>query len=190
AWLGARLHFREGAAPLGYIPGSNWTKVLCDGLTRLLVEQGIEVRTRTAVCALHAGDQGIQEVEVGGGERLRADVVVSTIPTEIYCSLAPADDTAELRAIRYTAMISVIGACRQRIDPDFYGMNMGSLDRSACGIFMLNSLNPTIGEPGESCINFVTHLQSRDQEFFHRSDERLLAGYHEDFRQVFGFEFQ
>src|SRR5262249_4995718 len=33
AWLGARLHFREGSAPLGYIPNANWTKVLCDGLT-------------------------------------------------------------------------------------------------------------------------------------------------------------
>ena len=33
AWLGARLHFREGSAPLGYIPGANWTKVLCDGVT-------------------------------------------------------------------------------------------------------------------------------------------------------------
>ena len=32
AWLGARLHFQEGSAPLGYIPGTNWTKVLCDGL--------------------------------------------------------------------------------------------------------------------------------------------------------------
>ena len=31
AWLGARLHYREGSAPLGYIPGANWTKVLCDG---------------------------------------------------------------------------------------------------------------------------------------------------------------
>ncbi len=31
AWLGTRLHFREGSAPLGYIPHANWTKVLCDG---------------------------------------------------------------------------------------------------------------------------------------------------------------
>jgi hypothetical protein len=27
AWLGARLHFREGSAPLGYIPKTNWTTV-------------------------------------------------------------------------------------------------------------------------------------------------------------------
>ncbi len=34
AWLGARLHFREGSRPFGYIPGANWTKVLCDGVAR------------------------------------------------------------------------------------------------------------------------------------------------------------
>ena len=39
AWLGARLHFREGSAPLGYIPDANWTKVLCDGIARLLAER-------------------------------------------------------------------------------------------------------------------------------------------------------
>src|SRR6185295_9408601 len=30
AWLGARLYFREGSAPLGYIPGTTLTKTLCD----------------------------------------------------------------------------------------------------------------------------------------------------------------
>ena len=40
AWLGARLHFREGSAPFGYIPDANWTKVLCDGVARLLADAG------------------------------------------------------------------------------------------------------------------------------------------------------
>ena len=190
AWLGARLHAREGADAFGYIPGSNWTKVLCDGLTRLLRDQGVDVRTRTSARRLHEQGDRIGEVELADGARLRADLVVSTVPTEVYCSMVSADATPDIASIRYTAMISAIGASRQRIEPDFYWMNLASLDRTAGGIFMLNSLNPTIGEPGHSCINFVTHVQSRDSEFFKRSDEELMAGYRQDFREVFGFEFE
>jgi protoporphyrinogen oxidase len=190
AWLGARLHFREGSAPLGYIPGANWTKVLCEGLARLLIEQGVQVRLRTPVRRLHGTGDTIDEVEVAEGERLRGDVVVSTMPSAIYRSMVPRESTPYLDTIRYTAMISVIGASRQRIEPDFYWMNLASLDRHACGIFLLNSLNPTIGAPGDSCVNFVTHLQSTDHPLFHLGDAELLAAYHEDFREIFGFEFQ
>lgn len=188
AWLGARLHFREGSAPLGYIPGENWTKTLCDGLTRLLHEQGIDVRLETSVTRLTPDGDRLAEVELADGTVLRPDRVVSTIPTEIYCSMLPKDATPNLATIRYTAMISVICAMKQKIEPDFYWMNLASLDRSACGIFMLNSLNPTIGEAGDACINFVTHLRSRENPFFRRTDEELMAGYREDFRQVFGFD--
>src|SRR5262249_16534716 len=36
AWMGERLRYREGSLPLGYIPGANWTTVLCEGVTRLV----------------------------------------------------------------------------------------------------------------------------------------------------------
>lgn len=190
AWLGARLHFREGSAPLGYIPGANWTKVLCEGLTRLLEKEGVTIRTRTTVRRLTGSADRMEAAELEDGTRLAADLVVSTIPTEIYAGMVPTDVTPQLRDIRYTALISVIGASRQRIDRDFYWMNLASLDRHACGIFLLNSLNPTIGEPGDLCVNFVTHLQTRDDPMFKLSDADLLAAYAEDFRAVFGFEFQ
>jgi protoporphyrinogen oxidase len=188
AWLGMRLHFREGSAPLGYIPHTNWTKVLCDGLGAELTELGVRVRVRTSVRALHTQGDRIREVELADGERLSADTVVSTIPTEIYCSMLPAEETPNLRAIRYTAMISAIAATKRKIEPDFYWMNLASLDRHACGIFLLNSLNPTIGEPGDRCVNFVTHLKGRDQDFFQQTDEQLMDAYREDFRAVFGFD--
>jgi protoporphyrinogen oxidase len=188
AWLGARLHFREGSAPLGYIPHHNWTKVLCDGLTALLAELGVDVRIRTSVSRLHEEGDRIREVELDSGERLRADLVVSTLPTEVYCKMVSREATPQLASIRYTAMISVITASKRRITPDFYWMNLASLDCNACGIFLLNSLNPTIGEPGDICVNFVTHLQGRDRDFFRRSDQELMDGYLEDFRKVFGID--
>jgi protoporphyrinogen oxidase len=190
AWLGTRLYYREGSAPLGYVPGANWTKVLCDGLTGALADSGVSVRTSTTVSAIRVEGDRIRAVELVGGESLEADLVVSTLPTETYHTLVPGDASPEIAAIRYTALISMVVATRQRIEPDFYWMNLASLDRHACGIFLLDSLNPTIGGPGERCVNFVTHLPSRNEPLFRRSDDDLLAAYREDFRAIFGFDLE
>ncbi len=188
AWLGARLHFREGSAPLGYIPGANWTKVLCDGLTRLLHEAGVETRLRTRVTRLHTSGTRVSEAELDSGERIPADLFVSTVPTETYLGLVPTDTTPQLGSIRYSALISVICATRQKVHPEAYWNNLASLDRTAGAIFILSALNPTIGRPGDTCVNFVTHLQGRNRELFRTSDGELLAKYSEDFRAVFGLE--
>lgn len=188
AWLGARLHYREGSAALGYIPGANWTKVLCAGVTRLVADAGVTIRTSTSVAGLSRSGGRVRSVELAGGERIEADIVVSTIPAEVYMGLAPEETTPHLSDIRYTALVSVICASKKKVSPDFYWMNMASLDRAACGIFLLNSLNPAIGAPGDSCVNFVTHLNSRSRPFFARSDEELLRLYLDDFRAVFGFD--
>lgn len=188
AWLGARLHHREGSAALGYIPGANWTKVLCEGVTRMVEEAGVKVLTRTSVGGLTRSNGRIESVDLEGGERIEADLVVSSIPTEVYMGLVPEDRTEHLASIRYTALLSVIFASKKRISPDFYWMNLASLDRAACGVFLLNSLNPDIGAPGDSCVNFVTHLNSRTRPFFGKSDDELIAAYLEDFREIFGFD--
>jgi protoporphyrinogen oxidase len=188
AWLGARLHYREGSSALGYIPGTTWTQVLCDGVARLLQESGVEVRLRTSVAKLHADGERVREVELDSGERLPADLVVSSIPTEVYLDLAPDDATPQLRDVRYSALLSMVCASKKAVDLDFYWMNLADLDRSACGIFLLNSLNHTIGAPGDSCVNFVTHLNSRTQPFFTKSEDDILGAYLDDFKAVFGFD--
>lgn len=188
AWLGARLHFREGSAPLGFIPGANWTKTLCDGVTRLIEERGVNIRVRTSVSRLHTREGRVVAAELNDGSRVEGDLFVSTIPTEVFTRLIERDDTPDLASIRYTALISVVCATHQRVGPDFYWMNLASLDRTACGIFLLNSLNPTIGAPGDSCVNFVTHIHDRDRAFFKQSDNELMDGYRRDFREVFGFD--
>ena len=188
AWLGARLHFREGSAPLGYIPGANWTKVLCDGVAGLLARHGVTVRLNSPVTSLGVEEDRVRFAELADGERLGGDVFVSTIPTEVYCRLVPADHTPHLGSIRYSALISVISATRQAVGPDFYWMNLASGKHTAAGIFLLSSLNPTIGRPGDSCVNFVTHLNSRHRPLFSATDEELLERYSRDFRDVFGFD--
>ena len=190
AWLGARLHFREGSAPLGYIPEANWTKVLCDGVTRLLGEAGVQIRTRARVRRLRTQADRISHAELGNDELIKGDVFVSSIPTETYFRLISSDQTPDLASVRYTALLSVICVTRQAVQPDAYWTNLASLDRTAGAIFLLSSLNPTIGRPGDTCVNFVTHLPSRDHPLFKISDEQLKARYLEDFQSVFNFELE
>lgn len=188
AWLGARLHFREGSSALGYIPNANWTKVLCDGLAGLLAERKVRVRLRAPAVRLHAWGDRITEAELAGGERVRGDLFVSALPPEVYRRIVPSEKTRHLSSIHSTALISLVCTTPQQVRPDFYWMNLSSLDLNACGLFRLSGLNPTIGAPGETCLNFVTHLRRRDDPFFQRTDEELLDGYREDFREIFGFD--
>lgn len=190
AWLGTRLYFREGSARLGYIPRSNWTKVLVEGLEAALRSLGVQIHTSTPVKTVDASGGRIAKVELADGRTLAPDLVVSTLPTEIYHAMVPADASAELDTIRYTALISVVAATHQRIEPEFYWMNLATLAQRACGIFLLDSLNPTIGGPGERCVNFVTHLQSRTDPFFKASDDEMLAAYGADFESIFGFRLE
>ena len=190
AWLGARLYFREGSAPFGCIPNANWTKVLCDGVARLLAEEGVTVRLNASVTRLVTAGGRVCEAELSTGERLGADHFVSTIPTELYLRLLPGDRTPEIERIRYSALLSMVCATHQQVDPTAYWINLASLDRTACGIFLLSSLNPSIGRPGDSCVNFVTHLRGRDRSLFRATDEELVARYRDDFRAVFGFDLE
>lgn len=187
AWLGARLHYREGAAPLGYIPETNWTTLLCDGLTDLLVGDGVAIHTGRQITGLRRGGDRILAAELDDGTVLGADLFVSALPVEIYLQLAPEEVAPELRSINYTALLSAICATDQRLDPEFYWLNLSSLKQRACAVFTLSALNPSIGQPGETCLNFVTHL-TRNDPMFGQTDDHVIHQYREDFRDLFGFE--
>jgi protoporphyrinogen oxidase len=188
AWLGARLHYREGSAPFGYIPDANWTKVLCDGVARLLEDSGVRVRLDTRVARLEARGGRVIAAELEGGERIAADAFISTVPAEVYLGLVPEDRTPTLGDIRYSALLSVVCATRQALPFKAYWTNLASLDRTAGAIFLLTELNPTIGRPGDTCVNFVTHLRGRDRPLFQVDDATLMARYRDDFKAVFGLE--
>jgi protoporphyrinogen oxidase len=190
AWLGARLHFREGSSPLGFIPKTTWTKVLCDGLAASLESAGVRVLTGRRIQRIVTQGDRVRAVECDDGTSLSGDAFVSALPTEVYRTLIGEDDTPDLFSIRYTAILSGICVTRQEIRPDFYWMNLASLEQTSNGIFRLESLNPTIGARGETCLNFVTHVPHRDDPEFGRSDDEIWDGYRRDFEQVFGFELQ
>src|SRR5262249_39330849 len=182
AWLGARLYYREGSAPLGYIPDANWTKVLCDGVARLLGERGIGALLNTSVSRLTTSGGTVREAELSTGERIGGDLFVSSVPTETYARLVGGDRTPEIDRMHYSALISMVCATPRAHDPRVYWINLASLDRTACAIFVLSALNPTIGGPGETCVNFVTHLRGRDRPLFRATDEELTGRYRDDYR--------
>jgi protoporphyrinogen oxidase len=188
AWMGARLHHREGSAPLGFVPGTNWTRVLCEGLTGLLRERGIAIRVGAEVAALEVDGDRVRAARLTDGTALASHAFVCALPTTVYRRLVPADATPRLDAIRYTAIVSMVCATRQPVEPWFYWLNLTALECSACGLFRLDALNPTIGAPGEACLNFVTHVPAHDRSFLARSDDELVRGYAADFRRLFGRE--
>jgi protoporphyrinogen oxidase len=105
----------------------------------------------------------------------------------VYRKLVARESTASINAIRYTALVSAVCATAQELPRDFYWLNLASLRHSAAGLFVLSSLNPTLGAAGEICLNFVTHLRRRDDPFFALGDEELWQRYGADFERLFGF---
>jgi protoporphyrinogen oxidase len=190
AWLGARLHFREGSEKLGYIPNANWTKVLCAGMEHLVRSSGVEARVDAPVKRVVVRDGRAVAVELAGGETVEGDVFVSTVPAAVYQKLCPADRSPGLDSIRYTALLSCICASRSVPQRDFYWLNLATGRHLAGGLFNLSSLNPTIGHDGEVCYNFVTHLPGLTDPRFRLSDAELLEGYLSDYRRVFGSDLQ
>jgi protoporphyrinogen oxidase len=186
AWMGTRLHAREGSGRLGYIPRTNWTRTLCEGMVRLVQVRGVEVRTGAAVTGLQTHGQRVREVELDNGDSLEADVFVSAMPTNVLARLLPGNP--QLDFVDYTALLSLVGGTRQAIPDDFYWLNLLSPRLAACGIFLLTSLNPTIGDEGEHCVNFVTHLRSPREPLFSLDEDELLARYLDDYREVFGID--
>jgi protoporphyrinogen oxidase len=185
AWLGARLHFREGSAPLGYIAGANWTKVLCDGVADMAARAGVRIHLRTGVTALDGDGKRVNGVVLQSGERLHADVVVSTVPPPVYLTLID-DGTPALQTIRYTALLSAVCAAPPVALPSFYWLNLSSLRSTASAIFRLDALNPTIGRGNEMCINFVTHLADSGDPLFSAPEQELMVAYRADFSRSFG----
>jgi len=189
SWLGARLSYREGTAPLGYIPNTNWTTVLCDGLERLLREANVRIITNQAIAGLRGHGDRIAAARLESGAELEADAFVSTLPAPVYLGLVT-DGSPGLPTIRYTALLSMVSATRRRIHPDFYWLNLTCRTRRTSGLFILSSLNPTIGGTGETCVNFVTHFGGSGDPRFRLSEGQLIDEYLSDFRDIFGHELE
>ena len=185
AWLGARLSFREGSMPLGYIPGANWTQILCDGLARLVRERGVDLRLATAVETLDTDGGRVRAAVLRGGERIEGDVFISSVAPPAYLRMLPSDLTPGLADIRYTALVSAVCAAPRLPLPPFYWLNLSGRRSAACALFRLDALNPTIGGD-RMCLNFVSHLPDSRHPVFAATDDDLMRDYLGEFERLFG----
>jgi hypothetical protein len=128
----------------------------------------------------------ICQVDLGDDDGIEADLFVSAMPTN---ALARAGAQG-VDSIQYTGLLSVVAGTRQQIPDDFYWLNLLSPRLTACGVFLLSALNPTIGGDGEHCLNFITHLRSPESPLFRLDGEELVARYLADFRTVFDLDLE
>jgi hypothetical protein len=167
------------------MPGTNWTTVLCAGLEQHLRHQGIDIRTGATVTAVQVAGGEARVAKLDDGEEVAGDLFVSCLPSPVYRNACPADETAALRTIEYTALLSMVCATSARPAHNFYWLNLATRRHYACALFNLSALNPTIGHPDTSCLNFVTHLRGRSAAQFARSDDEIVAAYLWDYERIF-----
>ena len=67
--------------------------MLCQGVTKLVAEAGVVIRTSTSVVRLSRSEDRVRSVELADTEQIDADIVVSTLPAPVYMGLAPEDTT-------------------------------------------------------------------------------------------------
>ena len=80
------------------------TGALVDALTRLMTEEGIEIETGTTVDRIILTNGRATGVELAGGRRVNADLVVSNVdPVHLYRNMVPGDMPSPLARLRSQA---------------------------------------------------------------------------------------
>ena len=188
-WLGSRLHYREFSKPLGFMAGTDWTKVLVETLVKRIVELGGEIITNAAVTRVQIEDNACAGVSFNkdGAEHNRpARIVINTAPPHIFQTFSNYT-TRPLEQNTYLDALSVIVEIKEKIPYDFYLLSCLKPRYSFGGIFMLSALNPTIGTEHKTVLNFFTNLSSAYEPFRAKTPEELMAAYLADFKKLFGF---
>jgi len=147
AWIWSRIR-RIGRSryslmreKLGYLEGGSST--LLDGLHADILRHGGQVHLGTPVQRIVIEDGKVQGVQAGG-ERLRFDKVVSTVPLPFIPRLAPdlpESILARFRALNNIAVVCVIAKLRRPVSANFW-VNTNDPDMDIPGIVEYSNLRP------------------------------------------------
>lgn len=151
AWLGTRIKrvalsrksmFTE---EMGYLVGGS--EVLLEAVHASLLNQGVEIRLRTAVEEVTIGDGArVSGVQIGG-ERLPFDQVISTVPLPYLIRMMPGlpdDEKAKVAAIRNVGVVCVLLKLRRPFTRNFW-MNINDPRIEIPGLIEYTNLNPLDG---------------------------------------------
>lgn len=189
-WLGSRLHYQEFSKPLGYMPHTDWTKIVIDALAQKVKNLGGEIVTNARVKKIHIENDCVTAVTYEQAEKkfeISASVVVNTAPPHIFLSFLNYPDES-LKSFEYLDAMSMIVETKQKLPRELYLLSCLSPRYSFGGIFMLSSLNKTIGLKNGTVINFFTTLSQKSEHLRKKTAFELLEIYKIDFKRLFGFD--
>ncbi len=173
AWIGTRIR-RVGTSrrsmlqeELGYIEGGSDT--LVQALVQSIRRQGGTIRLRTPARRIEIARNAVTGVTTPE-ETLRADAVISTVPTPLVSALVPdlpADWRARYAAIENIGVVCVVFRLRKSVTPHFW-VNISDPRFEIPGIIEFSNLRPT----GDAVVYIpyympATHPKfARDDAFF------------------------
>ncbi len=188
-WIGSRLHYQEFSKPLGYLPGTDWTKVMIEKMTEEFQELGGLIITGASVKKISWQNEQSKSVVFQKNNQdssLSGDILINTAPPHIFLSLCDYSDK-KLEKIKYLDALSLILETHQKLPRELYLLSCLKPRYSFGGIFMLSSLNSTIGVQNGTVINFFTTLSKNYEHLRNKTSDELLEIYQKDFEKLFGF---
>ncbi|OGH70092.1 MAG: hypothetical protein A2754_00720 [Candidatus Magasanikbacteria bacterium RIFCSPHIGHO2_01_FULL_47_8] len=191
SWIGSRLHYQEFSKPLGFIPGTDWTKLLVDALIANFKKLGGKIFLNAPAQKITASNSAYTGVEYkdsyGTVHSIPSAILLNTAPPHIFLSLSPFPEP-QLEKITYLDALSLILETDQKLPRELYMLACLNPRYSFGGIFALSSLNPTLGVHGGTVLNFFTTLTPKYEHLRHTPSEKLLELYQADFEKLFGFK--
>jgi protoporphyrinogen oxidase len=154
---------------LGYIEGGSQT--LVDALCAAIVKKGGRIRTRCAAQKVVVKDGRVTGVVTPEGV-VRADAVISTVPTPLVAAMVP-DLPAEWLA-RYESIVNMGICClvfklKRSVTPHFW-VNISQSDVAIPGVIEFSNLRAVGGET----VVYVPYYMPNDNVKFSWTDEQLL----------------
>ncbi len=188
-WIGSRLHYQEFSKPLGYLPGTDWTKVVVEKMAEKFQKLGGQLITGALVKKIDLRDGQIKNAVFEKNNRedsLSGDILINTAPPHIFLSLCDYSDK-KLEKIKYLDALSLILETNQKLPRELYLLSCLKPRYAFGGIFMLSSLNSSIGTQNGTVINFFTTLSKNYEYLRNKNADELLEIYQKDFTKLFGF---
>jgi phytoene dehydrogenase-like protein len=144
----------------GYYPAGG-SQAFADALVGAIREHGGEVRLRTAVSRILLEAGRAVGVELAGGERLRAEVVISNADARrTFLDLVgrerlPADFARHVEALRPSASALAVFLGVDYV-PDVEPITIQADDERGLAIAIPSKVDPSLAPPGHSSVTLVT----------------------------------
>lgn len=178
AWMAGRIRQRARSRrgtveKLGYLKGS--MQRLVDKLVAELSRLGVTVQLGTPASAIIVENGRAVGIRTSAGD-VRADRVVSTVPTDVLAKLVEGDRpeyATELRRMEYLGAVATVLVMRKPLSP-VYWLNVADSGFDFGGVIEQTHLVPATEYQGFH-ITYLSKYAAWDDPIFKLSDDELLA---------------